>query len=99
MMQTNCDEFGLSDTNNENEYISIYPDKSSGNVSIVINTTYGTDCDLVLNDLDGNVIFSRPFNFDAKRTFILHAGEISKGTYTVTVIDGEKRYNQKLTIE
>lgn len=86
-----------SDSNNELIGISI--NREIGDVTIIINTTYGNDCDLIIHNDDGKVVFSRPFNFNEKRSFTLHAEMIARGNYTITVIDGQKEYNKKLLIE
>ena len=95
------DFFGMNNSYNEsnNELIGVYINREIGDVTIIINTTYGNDCDLIIHNNDGKVVFSRPINFNEKRSFTIHVNNIVKGDYTITVIDGEKEYNKKMLIE
>jgi len=84
----------------ESEFISVFPNPNNGNFTVTINTLFGADCDVAIHNGVGQIIYSRPVTFNANtRSFELNLNGIAKGVYSLTVVDGNKRYNQKLVID
>jgi PKD repeat protein len=91
---------GIGDLEHNNGMLAIYPNPNNGNFTVTINTLFGNDCDLRITNGIGQTVYSRPVMFDSNtRSFQLNVTGIARGAYTLTVVDGDKRYNQKLIID
>ena len=74
--------------------IKIYPNPTSGKVSIEIQK--GIKTDITLSNLQGSILHERE---DVVKYYSFNTDKIKKGTYLITIQSTVGKYSRKLVIE
>ncbi|HYG51093.1 MAG TPA: T9SS type A sorting domain-containing protein, partial [Flavobacteriales bacterium] len=91
---------GIAGVENDNGLINIYPNPTSGLLTITFNALLGDDCDLIIHNGVGQIVFSKPVRFvSGMHSFEVNVAGLAKGVYTLTIADGNKKYNHKLVMD
>ncbi|MDR0970168.1 MAG: T9SS type A sorting domain-containing protein [Lentimicrobiaceae bacterium] len=91
---------GLDEISATNE-AKIYPNPTTGTVSIDLSLTKNTDVEIVTSDISGRVVSSKIFNNlkVGSHTLINWAENLNKGIYIVTIKTNAQVITQKLVVE
>ncbi|MBL7765945.1 MAG: PKD domain-containing protein [Chitinophagaceae bacterium] len=84
-------------TEQEIQYVSVYPNPSTGQFYIDLKTLNRDEISISLVDLKGAMIFRKNYS-NPDQILHLDAGAFSAGTYLLRIASGDKIYVQRLSI-
>ncbi len=83
----------------ENASISVYPNPTKGNLNISVSMLESSNTTINVIDLSGRIIYSN--NIESENSLFTHfdmPSDINAGIYFVEVINGNKRYVEKIVL-
>ena len=83
---------------NERDAMNVFPNPANGHVFVDINLQSAEEGVIVVQDLTGKVLLSKPIASSPASSMELDLSNLSKGMYTVSLRTSEKRITRKLLL-
>lgn len=87
---------GINNLKGDNNFITIYPNPTSGKITLEINNTNHSDLTINIYNVTGNLVKSEMLKQNTRQ---INIGDLSNGVYIVTIKSRDWTENQRLIIQ
>jgi len=89
----------LSGSSMAEQEISVFPNPSTGEITLTVPGTEGADVVVEIRDMIGKSVMNKSIKTTKENTFMLNIGDLYNGVYLISVSQGDQNWIGKITLQ